>query len=104
MSAIANSEEQYKIKSATHSYTVVLTNLIGDLPVVPICPNGGTYTVTISNGTATSQSGQTVANGDLVVSCSATGHGKLAPTIDQKEQIAKGFISSTDALHFAHQR
>ena len=84
MITIANSEEQYKIKSATHTYTTTLANLVGDLPVVPLCPNGGAYTVTISNGSATSQSGQTVANGGLVILCSASGHGKLAPSIDQQ--------------------
>lgn len=84
MLAIANSEEQYKIKSSTHTYTTTLASLVGDLPVVPVCPNGGIYTVTISNGSQTSQSGQTVPSGGLIVSCSASGHGKLAPTIDQQ--------------------
>jgi prepilin-type N-terminal cleavage/methylation domain-containing protein len=82
MQAIANSEEEYKIKAATHTYTTVLANLGGSLPVVPICPNGGTYTVTISDGTARAQTGQTVPAGHLVVSCSNGSHGKFAPTID----------------------
>ena len=82
MQAIANAEEQYKVKASPHAYTTALSNLVGDFPVVPICPNGGTYTVTISNGSATSQSGQTVPTGMLVISCSIANDGKFAPTID----------------------
>ncbi len=82
MQAIANAEEQYKIKVAGHTYTLALTNLVGDFPVVPICPSGGTYSVTISNGSATSQSGQTVPTGGLVISCSVAADGKFAQTID----------------------
>jgi type II secretory pathway pseudopilin PulG len=84
MQAIANAEEQYKIKSATvpRQYTTTLTNLIGDFPVVPVCPNGGTYTATISNGTATAQNGQTVPLNRIIISCSFPADGKFAPTID----------------------
>lgn len=82
MLAIANAEEQYKIKSATHAYTTILSNLTGDFPVVPMCPNGGTYTAAVSSGSAVSQSGTTVPNGMLVISCSAGTDGKYAPTID----------------------
>lgn len=84
MMAIADAEQQYKIKSATHVYTTALTNLVGDFPVVPICPNGGTYSVTISNGTATAQSGATVPLGKIVISCSFSGDGKFAQTIDSQ--------------------
>jgi len=84
MQAIADAEQQYKIKSATHVYTTALTNLVGDFPVVPVCPNGGTYTVTISDGTATAQSGQTVPAGKLVISCSSSGDGRFAQTIDSQ--------------------
>ena len=82
MQAIANAEEQYKIKAVPHVYTTALTNLVGDFPVVPICPNGGTYSVIISNGTATAQSGQTIPTGGLLVSCSVSGDGKFAQQID----------------------
>ena len=82
MQAIANAEEQYKYKSSTHTYTTALTNLVGDFPVVPVCPNGGTYSATISDGTATSQSGQTVPAGMLVISCTISADGKFAQTID----------------------
>ena len=82
MQAIANAEEQYKIKTVPHTYTTALTNLVGDFPVVPICPNGGTYTVTISNGSAMAQSGQTIPTGGLLVTCSVSGDGKFAQQID----------------------
>ena len=82
LQAIANAEEQYKIKSSGHTYTTTLSNLVGDFPVVPICPNGGAYSATVSDGTATSQSGQTVPAGKLVISCSVSGDGKFAQTID----------------------
>ena len=84
MQAIADAEQQYKIKSSSHVYTTVLSNLVGDFPVVPVCPNGGTYTVTISDGTATAQSGQNVPLGKLVISCSLTADGKFAQTIDSQ--------------------
>ncbi len=83
MQTIANIEREYKIQSATHTYTTSLTTLSAQMPTVPVCPSGGTYTITISSGTATAQNGQTVPNGGLVVSCSASGHGKFAPGIDQ---------------------
>lgn len=84
MQAIANAEEQYKIKTAGHAYTTQLTALVGDFPVVPICPNGGTYTATVSNGTALSQSGKIVPAGNLIISCSKSTDGKFAPTIDSQ--------------------
>jgi prepilin-type N-terminal cleavage/methylation domain-containing protein len=82
MQAIANCEEEYKYKSAGHTYTTVLANLTGNFPVVPKCPNGGTYSATISTGASTSQSGQTVPAGGLVISCSVGTDGKFAQTID----------------------
>ena len=82
MQTIANAEEQYKIKASPHAYTTAVSNLVGDFPVVPVCPNGGTYTVAISDGTATSQSGQTVPTGMPVISCTVSNDGKFAPTID----------------------
>jgi prepilin-type N-terminal cleavage/methylation domain-containing protein len=81
MQVIANAEEEYKYKSATHVYTTTLSNLTA-VPVVPICPNGGSYSVVISDGTAHAQSGQTVPAGNLVISCSLPADGKYAPTID----------------------
>jgi type IV pilus assembly protein PilA len=82
MVTIANAEEQYKIKSASHVYTTTLSSLTPEIPAVPVCPTGGTYSVVISNGSSSSQSGQAVPNGVLVVSCSSSSHGKYAPTVD----------------------
>jgi hypothetical protein len=82
MQAIANAEEQYKIKTVPHLYTTTLANLVGDFPVVPVCPNGGTYTAAISNGVLTAQNGQTVPSGRIIISCSVSGDGVFAPTID----------------------
>ena len=82
MQSIANAEEQYKIKTVPHVYTTSLSNLIGDFPVIPVCPNGGAYTAAISDGTATSQSGQTVPIDRLVISCSVNADGKFAQQID----------------------
>jgi len=84
MQAIANAEEQYKIKAVPHVYTTTLANLVGDFPVVPVCPNGGTYSATISNGASVSQSGQTIPSGGLLISCSVAADGKFAPTIDSQ--------------------
>ena len=52
MQTIANLEEQYRIKNSAHSYTTTLSNLNSTGSTIPICPNGGTYTITISTGTA----------------------------------------------------
>ena len=82
LQTIANLEQEYKVKSSGHAYTTTLSNLSSIVPTVPICPNGGTYSITISDGTATAQNGQTVPLGGLVVSCSASGHGKFALNID----------------------
>lgn len=45
MRAIANMNEQYKYKSATHTYTTTLSDL-STLGPVPVCPGTGTYTAT----------------------------------------------------------
>jgi Tfp pilus assembly protein PilE len=84
LQAIANAEEQYRRKNTTHAYTTTLSDLSQQGAGVPKCPDGGTYTITISNGTATAQNGQTVPSGGLVISCSAAGHGKYAPGIDNQ--------------------
>ncbi|HZO87295.1 MAG TPA: hypothetical protein VFB38_03080 [Chthonomonadaceae bacterium] len=82
MQALANAEEQYRRQSATHAYTTQVSALSKEAAGVPVCPDGGTYTITISNGTATAQNGQTVPQGGLVISCSIGSHGKFAPGID----------------------
>ncbi|HEV2471240.1 MAG TPA: type II secretion system protein [Chthonomonadales bacterium] len=82
MQTIANAEDQYRLKSSSHSYTTTLSNLSSGYTKIPKCPSGGAYTITISNGTQKAQNGQTVPSGDLIISCSDASHGKFAPGID----------------------
>src|SRR5437764_14894717 len=63
MQAIAKAEQQYKIKASPHAYTTDLSKLVGDFRVSPICPNVGTYNITISDGTSASRGNQTVPAG-----------------------------------------
>lgn len=79
---IADEEDQYRLKSSTRSYTTVISSLSTLGSTTPICQDGGTYSVTISNGTQTAQNGQTVPSGQIIVSCSVAAHGKYAPGID----------------------
>ncbi len=67
---IANLEMEYKLQSSTHLYTTTTSNLNSLVPCLPVCPDGGTYSVTISNGTITAQNGQTVPKGKIVITCS----------------------------------
>ena len=82
MQTIANAEAAYKTSDATHVYTTTLTDLNANLGATPVCPSGGTYSVTIGSGTA--NNGTAVPAGGLLISCSATGHGVFAPGIDSQ--------------------
>jgi len=82
MQTIANLEQEYKIKSSSHSYTTTLSNLSSLVPNLPICPSGGTYSITFGDGTKTANNGQVVPANGLIVNCSATGHGVFALNID----------------------
>ncbi len=82
MQTIANAEAAYKTSVATHVYTTTLTDLNPNLGATPVCPSAGTYSVTIGSGTA--NNGTAVPAGGLLVSCSATGHGRFAPGIDSQ--------------------
>lgn len=84
MQTIANAEAAYKTSSTGHTYTTNLSDLAGNLGATPVCPSNGTYSVQISDGTLTANNGTTVPSGGLVISCSATGHGKFAPGIDSQ--------------------
>src|SRR5438132_3310850 len=52
MQTIANAEAAYKTSSTAHVYTTDLTLLAPNLGATPICPSAGTYTVSITGGTA----------------------------------------------------
>jgi type II secretory pathway pseudopilin PulG len=82
MMTIGNIDQEYKVQNSTHSYTTSLTALATEVPTVPICPSGGTYTITISTGTSVASNGQTVPAGKILISCSTAGHGVFAPDID----------------------
>jgi type IV pilus assembly protein PilA len=84
MQTIANAEQAYKTSSTAHTYTTTLSDLDANLGQTPVCPSGGTYTVEISDGSQTSQSGAAVPAGGLVISCDASGHGVFAPGIDSQ--------------------
>ena len=82
MQTIANAEAAWKTSDSTHTYTTVLSNLNPNLGALPVCPSGGTYSVTIGSGTA--NNGTAVPAGGLLVACSFTGHGGFAPGIDSQ--------------------
>src|SRR2546423_1388054 len=82
MQTIANAEAAWKTQDTSHTYTTNLTNLNANLGATPVCPSGGTYSVSIGSGTA--NNGTAVPAGGLLVSCTATGHGKFAPGIDSQ--------------------
>ncbi len=82
MFSIASAEPAYKTRISTHTYTTNLADLYPDLGTTPICPSAGTYSVTISDGTGTSNNGNTVPVGGQIVHCSAGGHGVFAPGVD----------------------
>ncbi len=84
MWSIAQAEQAYRTRGSAHVYTTSLTNLYGDLGSTPTCPNGGTYTVSISDGTTTAGNGQTVQSGGLVITCSVSSHGTYAPGVDSQ--------------------
>jgi len=82
MQTIANAEAAYRTSDPSHAYTTVLANLNANFDAIPVCPSGGTYAVTISDGTAKANNGAAVPAGGIVVSCTAAGHGAFAPGID----------------------
>ena len=82
MMTLGNIDQEYKVQNASHAYTTSLTSLTSQVPTVPVCPGGGTYTITISTGASVANNGQTVPAGKLVISCSTPGHGVYAPDID----------------------
>ncbi len=82
MQTISNAEAAYKTQNAAHVYTTTMADLNPNLGSTPVCPSAGAYSVVISTGVETAESGAAVPAGGLIISCSATGHGKFAPGID----------------------
>src|SRR5437764_7054991 len=83
MQTISNAEAAWKTSDTTHAYTTTLSNLNANLGATPVCPSGGTYSVTLSTGSSTSN-GHTIPAGGIVVSCTSTGHGTFAPGYDSQ--------------------
>lgn len=82
MQTIANAEAAFKTQDSAHLYTTVLSDLNANLGATPICPSGGTYSVTIASGGGGTSNGKAVPDGGLIVACDAVGHGTFAPGID----------------------
>jgi type IV pilus assembly protein PilA len=84
MQTIANGEQAFKVRDPAHQYTTNLALLPIDLGATPACPQAGTYSVAISDGTQTGNNGRAVPAGGLIVSCTAAGHGVFAPGVDSQ--------------------
>ncbi len=85
MQTIANAEQAYKTSSAGHSYTTDLSNLSDNIGIIHgSCPSGGTYTVTVSNGSDTGNNGKPVPAGGVIVHCTVGVHGVFAPGVDSE--------------------
>src|SRR5260370_2245638 len=84
MQTISNAEAAFKTSDPTHVYTTTLTALNPNLGATPVCPSGGTYSVTLSTGSTTANNGGTLPHRGLVVTCTFAGHGRFAPGIDSQ--------------------
>jgi type IV pilus assembly protein PilA len=84
MWSIAQAEQGYKTRLPAHTYTTNLASLFPDLGANTVCPVNGNYSVVISSGSDTANSGATVAAGGIIVKCDAAGHGVFAPGIDSQ--------------------
>src|SRR5437016_9822071 len=67
MQTIANAEAAYKTSSVAHVYTTDLTALNPNLGATPICPSAGTYTVSITGGTAVAPGLKDAVSGELFI-------------------------------------
>ncbi len=86
MQTIANAVQAARVKSGAADFSAFIgapasgaittgsTGNVPDLNAIPICPNGGTYTIV--NGTATP------ANTSFKVSCSFGTHGTFEPGVN----------------------
>jgi type IV pilus assembly protein PilA len=84
MQSIADAEQAYRARTPTHTYTTTLSGLDPDLWATPVCPESGSYTVEISDGTSVANNGSAVPSGGLLVKCSTSVHGVYAPSIDSE--------------------
>jgi type IV pilus assembly protein PilA len=84
MQTIANGEQAFKVRDSGHQYTTDISQLPIDLGSTPVCPEAGTYSVVISDGTNSANNGRAVPAGGVIVNCSAAGHGVFAPGVDSQ--------------------
>jgi hypothetical protein len=82
MITIANMMRIHKINDPNHEYATSVADLKDQTPPVPTCPDGGRYTISISDGTTIAHNGRLVPEGVPIVSCSSPSHGKYALDID----------------------
>ena len=81
LQGITNAAMSWKTRTqATDFSTLTLSFLSVDMGAVPICPNGGTYSIA-STGTMLDSSGNTVAipTGGIGAQCSFPGHNGFIP-------------------------
>ena len=77
MQTISNAVQASKVRTLAADYSAyigaVTTVLEPDLSTLPVCPNGGTYSVAMGAGGTAST---------FKVACTATGHGSFEPGKD----------------------
>ncbi|HZT42773.1 MAG TPA: type II secretion system protein, partial [Chthonomonadaceae bacterium] len=84
MQTIANAVQAARVKNVSANYNsfagAVSTTLEPDLQSVPICPNGGTYSV-ITTGTCNDANGNsvTIPANSFGVTCTFSTHGGFIP-------------------------
>jgi len=87
MQSIANAAQAWKVKNSAADFsTVSLSALAPDLGATPICPSGGTYTISTS-GTVLDAGGtaQTIPTGSLGIVCGYSGgHNGFIPGVMAK--------------------
>jgi len=83
MHGITNSATAWKVRMRAVDYSALtLSSLATDMGAVPICPDGGTYTMLVT-GTINDYYGnpQTIPPGGLGVVCSHAGHNGFIPGV-----------------------
>jgi len=89
MHTIANAVQSARVKAQLTDYTTLAgapsTTREPDLAYVPLCPNGGTYSVVVS-GSTNDVSPRTIPSGSFAVECNFEGssHGAFIPGMDSK--------------------
>ncbi len=83
MQTICNAAQAWKTKSRSINFSgLTISAMNPDLGATPVCPAGGTYTLSLS-GTVQDSNGntKTIPTGGIGVSCSYSGHYGWIPGI-----------------------